>query len=361
LHASRNSSTPPDPHLWITVLAGGSGTRFWPLSTPRRPKQLLPLAGEEPLIRDTVKRALLAAPEERLRILAGDHLVESLRGALPRLPTSCFMVEPEPRGTAPVLLWAAWTLHREDPEAVLCSLHADHAIEPADDFARLLVDAAALAREEERLFTVAVPPSRPETGYGYIQPGESLATRGTAQGFRVASFVEKPDRETARQYLARGYLWNSGIFLWKASVFLEEVREVAPELARHLPLLEEGKADVFFHEAPKISVDEAVLERSHRVASVRATFQWDDVGAWEALSRTREPDEAGNVFVGSVHALEAGDNIVMAEEGSVVLFGVQELVVVRKGDVVLVAERRRTPELKSLLKILPTELKDPDS
>jgi len=349
----------PDPHLWITILAGGSGTRFWPISTPRRPKQLLPLAGRQPLIRDTLERALGIVPSPRVRILTGSHLVESFRGALEGLEPAQFLVEPEAKGTGPVLTWAAWSLLREDPEAVVVSLHADHAIEPWDEFQELIRRAGELARTQPNLFTVAVPPDRPETGYGYIRPGEKLKVDGNVDAFRVSSFVEKPDRDTAQHYLEAGYLWNSGIFLWRADLFLEEVKAVAPELGDLLPFLEAGDVERFFREAPNVSVDEAVLERSHRVASVRATFAWDDVGSWEALCRTCPGDGAGNVALGNVHLEDARENIVMVEDGDAVLFGVEGLVVVRSGDILLVADRKRAGELKALLKSLPARLRDP--
>ncbi|MGW8266671.1 MAG: mannose-1-phosphate guanylyltransferase [Longimicrobiales bacterium] len=350
----------PDPHLWITILAGGSGTRFWPVSTPRRPKQLLPLAGRQPLIRDTMERALGIVPSSRIRILTGNHLLEPFRGALEGLEPARFLVEPEAKGTGPVLTWAAWSLLQEDPEAVVVSLHADHAIEPWDKFQELIRSTGDLARTQSSLFTVAVPPDRPETGYGYIRPGEKLKVDGNVDAFRVDSFVEKPDRETAEIYLDAGYLWNSGIFLWRADLFLEEVKAVAPELGDLLPLLEAGDVGGFFRRAPNVSVDEVVLERSDRVASVRATFAWDDVGSWEALCRTCPGDRAGNVALGNVHLEEARRNIVMVEEGEAVLFGVEGLVVVKSGDILLVVDRERAGEIKDLLKSLPAHLRDPE-
>jgi len=301
-------------------------------------------------------------PAARIRILTGSHLLEPFEGALQGLAEIRFMVEPRARGTAPVLTWAAWELLKEDPDAVLVSLHADHAIQPREAFQALIRDAGSLAGRERRLFTVAVPPTRPETGYGYISPGDPIHTReGALEAFHVRSFVEKPDLETAERYVENGFLWNSGIFLWRADVFLEEVRSVAPELSLLLPLLERGDVEGFFGEAPNISVDEAILERSRRVASVRATFSWDDVGSWEALCRTCPADEDGNVAVGEVHLVEARDNIVMAEEGRTVLFGVEGVVVVRSGDIVLVADRSRTPQLKTLLSALPPNLRNPDA
>jgi len=361
LSESTSSSPAPDPHLWITILAGGAGTRFWPLSTRSRPKQLLPLAGRDPLILDTLTRARLIVPDSRIRILAGRHLVDPFQDTLGDVGTGVFMVEPEAKGTAPALTWAAWTLHREDPDAVMASLHADHNIRPGKAFAGLIRKAADLAWRTSDLFTVAVPPTRPETGYGYIEPGPALPGGEGAGAFRVQSFIEKPDVETAREYLEAGYRWNSGIFIWRVDAFLDEVRAVAPELGDLLPLLDAGEVEAFFEAAPSISVDKAVLERSGRVASVEADFHWDDVGAWESLRRTRSPDEGGNVTLGSVHLKESEDNIVMAEEGTVVLFGVEGLVVVRSGDIFLVAARDRTPDLKELLKDLPEELRDPEA
>jgi mannose-1-phosphate guanylyltransferase len=331
------------------------------LSTPGRPKQLLHLAGNQPLIKDTLDRARGISPDDHIRILTGPRLRKPFGEALPDVSPHQYMVEPQAKGTAPVLVWAAWTLLQKDPEAVLVSLHADHAIQPQGAFQDLIRLGANLARDSGKLFTIAVPPSRPEVGYGYIRPGESIPAPGALDAFLVKAFVEKPDRETAEAYLEAGYLWNSGIFLWRADVFLEEIRLFAPELARHIPLLEGGDVDGFFQAVPSISVDEALLERSQRVASLRATFQWDDVGCWEALSRTCSTDEEGNVVQGSVHLLESRENIVLAEEGEMVLFGVEGLVVVRRGDTILVAKRDRTPELKTLLETLPEGMRDPET
>lgn len=318
------------------------------------------LAGDQPLIRETIQRAQGLVPDERIRILTGNHLLSPFRQALGEFPPESFLVEPRARGTAPVLVWAAWVLLQLDPDAVIASLHADHKIEPPGAFQTLIRIGAGIAERTDSLFTIAVPPTRPETGYGYIQPGERLRVDGDVEGFRVRSFVEKPDKDTALEYLEAGYLWNSGIFLWRASFFLEEVQTVAPELGDLIPLLERGDVEAFFREAPTISVDEAVLERSSRVASLRATFQWDDVGCWESLARTRTRDEGGNVLLGPVHAVDSRENVVMAEDGAVVLFGVEGLAVVRSGDIVLVADRAKTPDLKSLLAALPPHLRDPD-
>lgn len=322
------------------------------MSTKSRPKQVLPLAGERPLVVDTVERARALVGDEHLRILAGSHLVEPIREAVPDLPLDAFMVEPQARGTCPVLAWAAREIARQDPEAVLVSLHADHLIEPLDGFVDTVHAAVALAREEDVLVTVGVTPDRVETGYGHIQPGDPLAASGKAEAFRVRQFHEKPDADTARRYMAAGYLWNSGIFVWSAARFLEEVAHHAPEVHEVLPALEADGAEAFFASVPVCVVDRAVMERSDHVACVKAMFRWDDVGSWEALSRTGGQDAEGNVARGDATVVDGHGNVVFADSGQVVLFGVEDLVVVRTADTTLVMPRSRAAELKTLLKEL---------
>jgi mannose-1-phosphate guanylyltransferase len=342
------------------ILAGGIGSRFWPASTPARPKQLLALASERPLIVDTVDRALAMVPPDHLSILTGTQLVPPFRSALPGLADTSYWVEPQARGTGPVLVWAAHRIHRSDPETVMVSLHADHVIEPEAAFRDLIPRAAALARDRDLLFTVAVPPDRPETGYGYIRPGDEIAREEGLTAWRVGSFVEKPDRATAQEYVRDGYLWNSGIFIWPVARFLEEVRLHAPEIGDHLPLLDRGDDEAFFEAVPSISVDEAVLERSDRVGTVEATFAWDDVGSWDALGRTIPGDPQGNHVRGDGQLVDSRNSLVWAEDGPVVLFGVEGLVVVRSAGVTLVTRRDRTAGLKELLSRLPAHIRDPE-
>ena len=337
-----------DDHVWVVVLAGGVGSRFWPVSTRERPKQVLPLAGDRPLIADTLERARVLVPDERIRILAGEHLAGPLREALPDFHEAGLWVEPRARGTGPVLAWAAWRLARTDPEAIMVSLHADHLLRPLDAFEESVVAAVEVARRDERLVCVGAVPDRVETGYGHVEPGEAIATSGRARAYRVEAFHEKPDPDTARRYVEAGYLWNTGIFVWKASVLLEEIEAHAPEIRDHLPLLERS-SQAYFDAVPVSVIDKAVMERSERVATVGATFEWDDVGSWEALSRTRAADAAGNVVVGDGRAVDARGNVIFAEGGSVVLFGTEDLVVVRTDAMTLVLPRRRAADLKTLL------------
>jgi mannose-1-phosphate guanylyltransferase len=346
------------------ILAGGVGSRFWPVSTPARPKQLLPLASDRPLIEDTVRRITPLVPQERLRILTGAHLAAPILRALPELGEGNLLLEPRAAGTAPVLAWAAAELERRDPDAVMISLHSDHVIEPAGAFRDLLARAAQLARAHGRLFTIGAVPNRPETGYGYIRVGAPLdgVESGPGDpGNEVARFVEKPDRATAEGYLASGeYLWNTGLFVWRAADLLDQLERFTPEMAALIPILREGGTEEFFRRVPTLSIDNALLERSDRVGVLRATFEWDDVGAWDAVARTRTPDDAGNVTLGDAHAVECADTILYADDGPVVAFGVSDLVVVRTHGITFVAHRDRTPDLKSLLARIPERLRDLD-
>jgi mannose-1-phosphate guanylyltransferase len=347
----------PPPH--VVILAGGIGSRFWPASTPTRPKQLLPLASERPLVADALERARAITGDDRIHVLAGASLVAALRAGLPPLPEASFWKEPRARGTGPVLAWAAYRIHREDPDGVMVSLHADHRIEPLEAFSDLLRGGVQAASASGLLLTVGIPPDRPETGFGWIRPGDPVEAPPGVSCRRVGAFVEKPDRPTAERYLAQGLLWNSGIFIWPVARFLEEIRRHSPEIAPHLALLDRGDDDAFFEAVTPISVDEAVLERSGHVGVLAATFQWDDVGSWDALARSRPADDQGNVGEGRMVAVEASRNVVWSDEGPVVLFGVDDLVVVRAGGVTVVAPRNRSADWKTLLRHLPEDLADP--
>jgi mannose-1-phosphate guanylyltransferase len=343
------------------ILAGGIGSRFWPASTPRRPKQLLPLASEEPLIRDTIERIQPLIPVERLRILAGAQLSVPIQAAAPMLGPGHFLLEPRAAGTAPVLAWAAAEIERIDPDAVMVSMHADHRIGPADKFRDRIRETARLAVQHERLFTIGAIPDRPETGFGYIHIGEPLADDGrtAGSGFLVDRFVEKPDVERASAYLIDGgYLWNTGIFVWRVRDLLDQLGRHTPEIAPLIPALRRGDVDAFFERVSTLSIDEGLLERSDRVAVVPADFDWDDIGSWEALFRSHSTDDRGNVMIGQALAVDTSDSALYADDGPVVAFGLEGMVVVRASGVTFVAPRERAAELKRLLDALPPELKN---
>ena len=339
---------------WAVILAGGVGSRFWPLSTPGRPKQMMPLAGSEPLLADAVKRLVPLVPVDQTLVLTNGALSSAVRTLIPELPAENVIAEPRAAGTAPALAWAAVEISRRaGREATMISVHADWAVADPDGFRSTLASAAEAAERHQSLVTVGIVPSRPDPGFGYIQPGE------TVDGARrVARFVEKPDRATAERMVSEGYLWNSGIFVWRVGDFLEEVRAHCTELLPAIDAAERGDMEAFFGTVTPISVDHGVLERSERVLVIPGDFGWDDVGTWAALRRVRELDASGNASFGDVHAVQSENNVVHAEGQTVVLYGVSNLVVVSRSGLTLVTTVERAADLKKMLEALPDRVRE---
>ena len=335
---------------WIVVLAGGIGSRFWPLSTPERPKQLLALVTEKPLLQDAFDRLSPMADSQHMLVLTNAELVKPVRKLLPTLPRENIIAEPRPAGTAAALTWAARTIEaRDDANATMISVHADWAIGNDEKFRDILEQGEKHAQKTHALVTVGVVPTRPDTGFGYIQPEDPKKETSP-----VKRFVEKPDLQTAQKLRADGYLWNSGIFIWTVGDFLSEVRQHAVELKKAMSLGEDADASEFFSSVAKpVSVDNAVLERSRNVAVLRGDFGWDDVGTWSALARVRDKDEFGNVTTGDAHLLDSADNVVHADGGQVVMYGVENLVVVVHKGLTLVTTREKAADLKRLVESLP--------
>ena len=340
---------------WAVVLAGGVGSRFWPISTPERPKQLLPLATTEPMLVDALARLEPIVPAERTLVLTNAGLVDSIAKLAPSLPRENLIAEPKPAGTAAALAWGAHLIaQRGSRDDVMISVHADWAISDAEGFRAALLEAATTAEQQHALVTVGVVPVRPDPGFGYIQPGEPAGPHVR----RVARFVEKPDRARAEAMLRDGFLWNSGIFVWRAGDFLDEIAELTPEIAPHLAAHPNDLAGFFGAIDKPIAVDIGVMERSARVLVLPGDFGWDDVGTWAALKRVRACDENGNALSGRVHALEASDNVVHADGTAVVLYGVRDLVIVSRGGLTLVTTTERAADLKQLIDTLPPQIRE---
>jgi mannose-1-phosphate guanylyltransferase len=333
---------------WAVVLAGGIGSRFWPLSTPERPKQLLPLVTDKPLLRDTVDRLRPIVDPAHTLILTNSSLTKSIGALLREVPRENILEEPRPAGTAAALAWAAIIIERrEGRDATMICVHADWAIGDDEGFREALLEAEQVALSNHSLVTVGIVPTRADPGFGYVQPAHG---RGAS---RVKQFVEKPDRARAEKMRNDGFLWNSGIFVWRVGDFLDEVAQHAPELAVALGHARKGSAAEFFESVViPVSVDVGVLERSDKVMVVPGDFGWDDIGTWSALSRVRNKDEAGNVATGDAHLLDSTNNVVHCDAGQVVMYGVNDLVVVVKEGLTLVTTTEKASDLKRLVESL---------
>lgn len=333
------------------LMAGGRGQRFWPLSTETRPKQFLDLqhCGRS-LLQSTYDRVLpLVGSPQRVLVATAARYVGLVREHLPEIPGSNILIEPEARDSAPAIALAALAVRHRFGDALMGVFSSDHRIEDAGAFREVLDRAFSLATRERGLVTVGIPPSHPATGYGYIEIGADVSG-----GHRVARFVEKPNLARAEQYLAGGqHLWNAGMFVWPVDVILEELDRHAPEIMEPLrAAVAENRVRTAFGALPKVSIDYAVMERTDRAFVVPATFEWDDIGDWVALERLLPAgDGHGNTVVGRHVGHEASRNIIYTDSDTdvIVTLGVEDLVIVKRGDTVLLLRKDRVQDLKMLL------------
>jgi mannose-1-phosphate guanylyltransferase len=343
-------AVPRDAH--VAVLAGGEGTRLWPLSRGHRPKQLLTLSGERSLIQQTVDRLLpLVAPERILIITERSH-ADDMRAQLPELPDSSIVVEPTRRGTAAALLLAGLHVQARAPDATWASVHADAYITEDEEFRWTLAAALEAASSGSHLVTTGVEPRFPATGYGYIQRGELLGLVHDRPLYRVLRFVEKPDLATAQSYLADGsYLWNPGVFVWKNATLLEAFRALQPSIYEALTAAPLERIDEVYPNAPRETIDVGIMERAHNVATLPAGFGWSDIGSWAELWELAARDAEGNVGLGRGEALvvDSRDNLVYADGRTVALVGVSDLVVVETADAVFVCPRERAQDVRMIV------------
>jgi mannose-1-phosphate guanylyltransferase len=344
--------------LHAVIMAGGSGTRFWPLSRRHRPKQLLALAAQRPILRLTFDRVVDLVPPERIWVVTTAGTAEASGELLPELPPSNILIEPEGRDTAACAGYAAINLLHNDPEAVCAMLPADHVIGDEERFRSAVAAAAEHVASEGGVLTFGVRPTRPETGYGYLELGESDRQIDDWQVHRLQRFVEKPDPATAQSYLeAGGYLWNSGMFLWRVSDYLGELRRQLPELASKLERLAEslGSPDAaaaiteIYPTLTKTSVDFGVMEGAERCWTIPVDFPWSDIGAWPALVELLPSDDHGNAALGRCVSLGSGGNLLISDGPLVAVAGVRDLVVVATKDAVLVVPSAEAQQVKALV------------
>ena len=350
--------------LHAIIMAGGTGTRFWPASTNDTPKQLLRLVGDETMIRQTVDRLGDLVPPERRLVLTNMRLVDAVRRELPELSASAIVGEPCKRDTAPCIGLAALLVSRHDPEATMVVMPADHVIRPAEKFQAAIEQAAMLVEQVPgRFVTFGITPTYPAEVFGYIHRGAEIRRPSLAAAtYSVERFQEKPDAATARKYVGSGeYYWNSGIFVWRVATILDALRERQPEMVRRLEKIvthwDKPERDRVFGEEfsaiKGVSIDYAVMEHATDVAVIEAPFEWDDLGGWQSLARLTGSDADGNTLIGKHLGLETKATIVRTDDDHlVVTLGVKDLIVVHTPKATLVANKHDEEKIRQVVKQL---------
>ena len=347
--------------LTALIMAGGKGTRFWPLSTEEKPKQFLNLIGNETMIQMTVNRIKPIIPIERIFVCTGKMYVELVKEQLPELPEKNIIVEPEGRNTAPCIALSAFVIKKYYKDATMVVLPSDHLINDEDEFREIIVDADSfINKNENSIITLGMRPSRPETGYGYIKYGNDEKEVNNHKIIKVDKFVEKPNREKAEEYLDNGYyLWNGGMFLWSADNIIQQIKKYSTatyEALCKIDDINEEKIQEIINEKYKeteaISIDYAVLEKSNDIFVIPSDFGWDDVGSWEALDRYREKDELGNVLVGKSKAIKAKNNLVISSNHSIVVEGLKDIYVIESNGKILIGHKDNVANVKELKEIV---------
>ena len=339
----------------VLIMAGGRGERLWPLSRKDRPKQLLSFDDDVTLLRRTYLRVRELAADENIHVITSAAIVEQVRADLPELPHVNVMAEPCGRNTAPCIAFAASRILARDKDAVMAVLPSDHLITAPTVFNDALRFAGdVLKAHPELLVTIGIKPSYPETGYGYIAPDEALTSADVFELRRVKAFHEKPDEERARGYLEKGYLWNAGMFVWRADSVLAAIAVHLP--AMHALLAKTADLDLdaalndFYAEVESVSIDFGLMEHAANVAVIPAEFGWNDIGSWDALGNILAADDGGNVARGPVRLEESHGNVVLASGKKIVLLGLDDLVVVEGDDAILICPRRRSQDVSRIAK-----------
>jgi mannose-1-phosphate guanylyltransferase len=353
-----------EQELYAVIMAGGQGTRFWPRSRRKRPKQLLNIVGETTMLEQTVARINPLIPFERILVVAGEAYRDILEASLPQLPADNFLYEPVGRNTAACVAWAALWVQQRAPEGIMAVLPADHLFRDPAEFLRILNTAAVVAQPLNRLVTIGIQPTHPETGYGYIQVTDEHLQADGRDVFRVERFVEKPSREKAEEFLTDGrYLWNSGMFIWRSDAILREIRRYLPQLARGLEPMAAAMASSrltavvteVYPSLPSVSIDVGVMERAEDVWVIPGNFGWSDVGSWRALSELLPVDGQGNVVVGEQRGMETSGCFIYSPKKLVATIGIRDLVVIETDDVLLICPKERDQEVRKLVELLERE------
>ena len=347
--------------LCALIMAGGKGTRFWPLSTEEKPKQFLNLIGDETMIQMTVNRIKPIIPIDRIFVCTGKMYVDLVKDQIPELPEKNIIVEPEGRNTAPCIALSAFVIGKYYKDATMVVLPSDHLINDEEEFRSIVNNANEFVKiNNDAIVTLGMKPTRAETGYGYIKCSDYKQKLNKNEIIKVESFIEKPNKEKAEEYLVNGsYLWNGGMFLWSTGNILNQIKKYSPITYEALKEIENVKQ----HELQKlineeycnteaISIDYAVLEKSNDIFVIPSDFGWDDVGSWEALDRYREKDKYGNVYVGNTKAIDGKNNLIISSSHRVVVDGLSDIYVIENDGKILVGNKSNVVNVKELKNIV---------
>jgi mannose-1-phosphate guanylyltransferase len=349
---------------YAVIMCGGSGSRFWPKSRKNFPKQFLKTVGDKTMIQLTVDRIKNFIPMENIYMVTNKSHVQNINNQLPEIDSSHILIEPLIKETAACIGYSAVKLLKKDKDAVMIVLPSDHYIPDDEAFVGTIQQGLDIASIKNCLVTMGITPTRPETAYGYIETGKALEDFDVGAAFKVKRFTEKPNKEKAQEFIEKGtYLWNSGMFIWKASVLLEQYKEFLPEMYECLmniseavdTELEEEIVEQEYAKIDGISIDYGILEKSKAVYVMETNFMWDDIGSWTALDRYLEKDDCGNSKKGIVRTLDSQNCILYGDKRLIAAVGVKDLIVVETEDVILVCQKDRDQDIKQLLKSLAVE------
>jgi mannose-1-phosphate guanylyltransferase len=347
--------------LCALIMAGGKGTRFWPLSTEEKPKQFLNLIGKDTMIQMTVNRIRPIIPIERIFVCTGAMYVDLVKEQLPKLPERNIIIEPEGRNTTPCIALSAFVIERYYKDANMIVLPSDHLISNEDEFRNIVKKANDfLGNNEEAIITLGMKPNRPETGYGYIKYTNNLEENNKLNIFKVDRFVEKPNEEKAKNYLEDdSYLWNGGIFLWKASNIINEIKKyssVTYEAIHEIQFVKEELLQTLinykYHETESISIDYAVLEKSKNIYVIPSEIGWDDIGTWKAVERYKEKDINNNILYGNAKVIESKCNIAINSCKRVVMIGIDDVMTLETEDSIYIVNKDYMDNLRDYQNIV---------
>ncbi|OGL39797.1 MAG: hypothetical protein A3C43_01635 [Candidatus Schekmanbacteria bacterium RIFCSPHIGHO2_02_FULL_38_11] len=347
--------------MYIAIMAGGKGTRFWPLSKGKLPKQLLKLTGTKTMLQLTVERILPVSKPEKIFIVTNIEYGKEVSKQLPYIPKENILKEPEGRNTAACIGLASVHINRIDPSGNMVVLPSDHFITEPEGLRKLLSSIDKTLRKMDCLFTIGFKPTYPETGYGYIQLGDKIGKTNSRRIFKVIRFTEKPDHKTAKMFLRTGkYLWNSGIFVWKVKTILNEIKKHLPNLFNGLMEIEKSIGKTSEHRVIKkiynslgnISIDYGIMEKSSNIAVIPSQIHWKDIGNWNSLEEILKKDSTNNISVGKNILIDTNDSIVFSTNHIIATLGVKDLIIVQAGNAVFVCHRKRDQDVKKIISAL---------